>query len=138
MGEGYVALGWDATGGLREIGEDREDLKASVAAAYPGVTPRAVPAWAGQLLRFAFEVRVGDFVVRPEKADATLRFGRVVGDYRWEAEASAFRHLLTVAARPEAVGPLGAVESVGAGALRGRSPAEGTSAHITVSIARDR
>jgi restriction system protein len=39
------------------------------------------------LLRFAFGMRVGDLVIHPRKADATLSFGRVAGDYHWEAGA---------------------------------------------------
>jgi restriction system protein len=39
------------------------------------------------LLRFAFEMRVGDLVVHPCKADSTLSFGRVTGEYRWDAGA---------------------------------------------------
>jgi restriction system protein len=39
------------------------------------------------LLRFAFGMRVGDLVVHPCKADATLSFGRVAGDYRWDPAA---------------------------------------------------
>ena len=41
------------------------------------------------LLRFAFGMRVGDLVVHPCKADATLGFGRVAGDYRWDRAAPA-------------------------------------------------
>ena len=34
-------------------------------------------------------MRVGDLVVHPCRADATLSFGRVAGDYRWDADAPA-------------------------------------------------
>jgi restriction system protein len=32
-------------------------------------------------------MRAGDLVVHPCKADSTLSFGRVAGDYRWESDA---------------------------------------------------
>lgn len=32
-------------------------------------------------------MRVGDLVVHPCKADSTLGFGRVTGDYHWEPDA---------------------------------------------------
>jgi restriction system protein len=62
-------------------------MKAALAEAYPDAKPRAIPVWAGVLLRFAFGMRVGDLVVHPCKADSTLAFGRVAGDYRWDADA---------------------------------------------------
>jgi restriction system protein len=74
-------------GDLRSIGDDREALKAALAEAYPDAKRRAIPVWAGILLRFAFGMRVGDLVVHPCKADSTLSFGRVAGDYRWDPEA---------------------------------------------------
>ena len=43
--------------------------------------------WAGVLLRLAFEMRPGDLVVHPCKADATLSFGRVAGEYSWDPDA---------------------------------------------------
>ena len=72
---------------MRAIGDDRERLKAALAEAYPDVRPRAIPVWAGVLSRFAFEMRVGDLVVHPCKGDSTLSFGRVAGDYYWDAGA---------------------------------------------------
>ena len=62
-------------------------MKAALAEAYADAKPRAIPVWAGVLLRFAFEMEPGDLVVHPCKADSTLSFGRVAGDYRWDAEA---------------------------------------------------
>ncbi|MDQ3934511.1 MAG: hypothetical protein M3340_07750 [Actinomycetota bacterium] len=41
------------------------------------------------LLRFAFEMEVGDLVVHPVKADSSVAVGRVAGDYAWLAEAPA-------------------------------------------------
>jgi restriction system protein len=82
-----VAVGWRRIGDLRAIGADREALKAELAEAYPDAKPRAIPVWAGVLLRFAFEMRVGDLVVHPCKGDSTLSFGRVAGGYRWEPDA---------------------------------------------------
>lgn len=64
-------------------------MKAALAEAHPDAKPRAIPVWAGVLLRFAFEMEPGDLVVHPCKADATLRFGRVAGGYRWDAGAPA-------------------------------------------------
>jgi predicted Mrr-cat superfamily restriction endonuclease len=90
--EGFVALGWRELGDLRRIGTDRDALKAALAAAYPDAKPRAIPAWAGVLLRFAFEMRAGDLVVHPDKRDRTVSVGRLAGDYRFEADELELRH----------------------------------------------
>jgi predicted Mrr-cat superfamily restriction endonuclease len=85
--DGRIAVGWRRIGDLRAIGNDRDALKAALAATHPEAKPRAIPVWAGVLLRFAFEMRPGDLVVHPCKADSTLSFGRVAGDYVWEPDA---------------------------------------------------
>jgi predicted Mrr-cat superfamily restriction endonuclease len=82
-----VAVGWRRIGDLRELGPDRATLKAALSEAYPDAKPGAIPVWAGVLLRFAFEMRPGDLVVHPCKADSTLAFGRVAGGYVWERSA---------------------------------------------------
>jgi restriction system protein len=92
VGDGYISLGWSAIGDLRDVGNDKEAMKATVAAAYPDAKPGAIPVWAGLLLRFAFEMQRGDVVVFPYKADSTLNFGKVDSDYFWEASASDNRH----------------------------------------------
>ena len=84
-----MSLGWRAIGDLRTIGPDRAALKAALAEAYPEARPRALPVWAGVLLRFAFEMAVGDLVVHPVKADSTLAIGRVAGGYAWRPDAPA-------------------------------------------------
>ena len=89
---GYVALGWLPIGDLREIGADRDAMKAALTAAYPQARARAIPVWAGILLRFAFEMAPGDLVVHPSKPDSTINFARVAGPYRFEAEAPLLRH----------------------------------------------
>lgn len=92
VGDGYVALGWSKLADLRVIGNDKEAMKAAVAAAYPDAKPGAIPVWAGQLLRFAFDMQVGDIVVYPFKADSTLNFGRIESEYWWEQGAPDDRH----------------------------------------------
>ena len=43
----------------------------------------AIPVWAGVLLRFGYEMQIGDLVVAPNKSDSTLSFGRVAGNYEY-------------------------------------------------------
>lgn len=92
LGDGFVSVGWDEIGDLTQIGADKDELKGRVKAAYPQAKPGAIPVWAGVLMRFAFDLEVGDLVVYPHKADSTVSFGRVTGDYRYDATAADHRH----------------------------------------------
>ena len=37
--------------------------------------------WAGVLVRFIEEMQVGDYIINPNKADRTLNFGQVDGEF---------------------------------------------------------
>lgn len=74
IGNGFVGIGWDDVGDLTNIGSDKEALKRRIAEIRPDAKPGAIPVWAGVLLRFRFEMQVGDLVVYPYKPEhAQLR-----------------------------------------------------------------
>lgn len=79
-----VAVGWPAMGDLAAIKPDREAFKAKVAEAYPEKKAGAIPNNAGQLFRFAHEMKIGDFVAYPSKQDRKIHLGRVDGPYRYD------------------------------------------------------
>ncbi len=89
---GFVSIGWDEIGDLREVGLARDQLKAALAAKYPDDKPRAIAAWAGTLLRFADEISEGDVVVAPYRPDSTINIGIVTGPYEFHPEAPTHRH----------------------------------------------
>jgi len=93
--EGFISIGWDV-GDIRTIGKDRDGLKAALARAYPEAKAGAIPVWAGILLRFAYEMRPGDIVIAPYRADGTLNFGVVTGEYEYIADAPIHPHRRTV------------------------------------------
>jgi restriction system protein len=84
LGEGFVSVGWDEIGDLRECGRVKDALKQLLAVRYPQAKAGAIPVWAGVLRRFAFEMQVGDYVISPQKADSTVSFGRVSGEYYYD------------------------------------------------------
>jgi restriction system protein len=92
VGNGFIGIGWDEVGDLAAIGSDKELMKQHVAAARPTAKPGAIPVWAGVLLRFAFEMQVGDFVIYPYKPDSTLNFGRIESEYYYDASAPLHRN----------------------------------------------
>ena len=79
-----VALGWSKMGDLSKLPPDREAFKSAVTQAYPDLKPGAIPNNAGQLFRFAHEMKQGDLVIYPSKRDRQLHIGRVEGQYSYD------------------------------------------------------
>jgi restriction system protein len=76
-----IAIGWQALGDLNVLPAQREAFKEVFAKAYPADKAGAVPVKAGILFRFAKEMKVGDIVVYPSKADRLVNIGVVEGNY---------------------------------------------------------
>jgi len=79
-----IAIGWQQIGDLKTLKPDREAFKARVAQVYPEKKSGAVPVIAGQLFRFIYELRIGDLVVYPSRADRQIHFGEIEGDYYFD------------------------------------------------------
>src|SRR3954471_5436010 len=92
IGNGFVGIGWDDIGDLTSIGSDKEELKKRIAEIRSDAKPGAIPVWAGVLLRFRFEMQIGDLVVYPYKPDSTLNFGRIESDYYYDPSAPMHRN----------------------------------------------
>lgn len=82
---GLVVLERPGVRDLHTVGEDRAAVKRELTASYPEARTGTVAAWAGVLLRFAFEPEVGDLLVHPERATRSVSIGRITSDYHWEA-----------------------------------------------------
>jgi restriction system protein len=83
-----IALGWEAIGDLKAIGDNREAFKAYYASKYPNVKPASIPASAGQLFRFVHEMKVGDLVAFPAKRSRTIHLGKITGEYKYVSSQS--------------------------------------------------
>jgi len=81
-----VALGWYKMGDLSGIKADRDAFKHRLAQVYPEKKPRAVSNNAGQLFRFVHEIKTGDLIAYPSKAEKQIHLGRVEGNYVYDAE----------------------------------------------------
>ena len=79
-----VALGWHEMGDLSGIPAEREAFKNRVARVYPEMKPGAKINSASQLFRFLHEMKVGDLVCYPSKADRQIHIGQVVGPYQYD------------------------------------------------------
>lgn len=89
---GFVSVGWDDLGDLTHLEPNRDAFKAMLREARPDMKEGAIPVAAGVLYRFVHEMKPGDLVLYPYKPDSTLAFGRITGDYRWDAGSERHRH----------------------------------------------
>lgn len=76
---GYVAIGWPAMGDLGKIAPTRDAFKEALALAYPDKKQGAIPVDAGSMFKFLHEIKKGDFVIYPSKADRMVNIGRFTG-----------------------------------------------------------
>ncbi len=81
---GFIALGWSKMGDLSTLKADREEFKRMVVKAYPASKPGAIRTYAGELLRFVHEMKVGDIVAFPSKRDRKIHIGHVEGGYKYD------------------------------------------------------
>lgn len=89
---GFIAIGWDELGDLRELPNDRATIKDRLAATYPNVSLGAIRAWAGVIARFRFDMQPGDVVIAPNKADSTVNIGRVTGPFYVQSDVEVHRN----------------------------------------------
>ena len=87
-----IALSWAEMPDLSTIQPNRDSFKAVVARAFPSAKPGAIPNYTGQLFRFVHEMKKGDLVVYPSKADRIINIGQVVGDYVYQGKNEAYPH----------------------------------------------
>lgn len=90
--QGFVSIGWDELGDLRQLPRTWDSFKSELARVYPERKPQAIAGWAGVLTRFRDDMQVGDVVVAPYKPDSTVNIGLVASEYYFEAGAPVHRH----------------------------------------------
>jgi hypothetical protein len=83
IGSCEVSIGWQELGDPRKVGNDREALKALLTEQYPDAKSGAIPGWAGMLIRFVYEMQIGDLVVYSGKADESFNIGKITGEYEY-------------------------------------------------------
>jgi restriction system protein len=80
-----IALGWVEFGTLEGL-KTREAFKQKYTQVYPDASVQSVATSAGQLYRFVYEVKVGDFVVFPSKGDRHVHIGEITGEYMYRPD----------------------------------------------------
>lgn len=88
-----VALSWNAMSDLGSLPADRDAIKAQLIQAYPDKKERYYWIAAGQLFRFAHEMRQGDLIIYPSKRDKRVHIGEINGAYQYMTKgADSFPH----------------------------------------------
>lgn len=84
--ENRVYVTWDNLDvNLAKLGE-RSALVAQMTKRYHDAKPKKIMNWASQVWPFAHEIKNGDLVVLPLKAQPAIQIGQVVGEYQFEPE----------------------------------------------------
>lgn len=90
--DGVIAIGWPRMGDLSELPDNREAFKERHRKVYPEAKKGNTPVAAGMLIRFAYEVAVGDYVVYPSKSDRKINIGVIEGKYYYVPDREEYRH----------------------------------------------
>jgi restriction system protein len=94
--QGFISIGFAGVGDVRKIGNHKDAMKLAIQRANPYAKAGAIPVWTGIVLRFAYEMKVGDLVIAPFKRDSTLNFGVITGEYTFNDEVPIHKHRRTV------------------------------------------
>jgi restriction system protein len=80
-----VALGWHEVGDLSRLPAERDAFKSRVGDVYPDWKTGKKINGASQLFRFVHEMREGDLVCYPSKADRQIHIGKIAGRYQFDS-----------------------------------------------------
>ena len=82
--QGIIGIGWNQVGDFRSIASSRDAFKEKVDATYPGSKKGYIALVAGMLYRFLHEMKIGDYVIFPSKADRMVNIGKITGEYDYQ------------------------------------------------------
>lgn len=88
--ENVIAIGWELTGDLSKIENNREAFKEHYSKSYPEAKKGSIATGAGMLYRFVHEVQIGDYVVFPSKVDRMINIGIIEGDYTYNSNEQVY------------------------------------------------
>lgn len=86
-----VSIGWEGLPDLSGV-TDRTQLSALMSARYTEEKPSTLSNWVRQVWTFAKSMRIGDLIAMPLKSSPAIQFGKIAGDYAFNAEQSGAQH----------------------------------------------
>ncbi|WP_028926266.1 restriction endonuclease [Pseudonocardia acaciae] len=84
--KGVVGIGWGELGDLTGLAS-LDEVRERVAASYPNEKPGTLENWSRQVNTFLNWIKPEEIVALPLKESPSVAFGRVTGEYRYDATA---------------------------------------------------
>ncbi len=81
--KGIVAIGWNDVGDLSQI-TNPDQIKNVVRKTYSDYKPAKKSITAGQLIRFKFNFKLGDYVITYNPEDREYLIGEIISDYMYD------------------------------------------------------
>ncbi|MCL5272731.1 MAG: restriction endonuclease [Gammaproteobacteria bacterium] len=82
--EKRVYVTWDKLNVDLSKLSQRSDLTVVMTKIYPDDKPKAIQNWVGQVWPFVHEIKTGDLVILPLKAQPAIQIGEVIGEYQYK------------------------------------------------------
>ena len=82
---GFTGIGWKETGDLSDVADGVMVAARWLSAAHRDDKASSIRAAVGNISRFLFDIKTGDWVITPESDRQWLRYGQVIGNYRYDA-----------------------------------------------------
>lgn len=80
---GIIAIGWNDVGDMANF-RSNEYIKKAVKRNYPEYKTGRVNVTAGQLSRFVFDFKRGDYAITYDPEERKYHIGKIVSDYRYD------------------------------------------------------
>ena len=90
-----VAIGWNDVGDLSKVSKP-EDIKQIVKEKYPDYKVSKLNITAGQLARFRFDFKKGDYVITYNPEKRIYLVGEIAGDYEYNTRLTEYFHVRRV------------------------------------------
>ena len=90
-----VAIGWKDLGNLGEVSES-DQVRALLSARFPGKKSGWLAMSAGQVSKFRFEIKPGDWVVTYDPESRQYLIGKIDGDYTYDPKLLEYPHIRKV------------------------------------------
>lgn len=91
----YVAIGWNKLGDISNI-KNKDKLKELVESKYNYTKKSQLSTAAGQISRFLFEFKQGDYVLSYDPSKRVYLVGQIDTDYNYNKELSEYHHIRKV------------------------------------------
>lgn len=79
-----IAISWGELGDL-SVFDGQESLRKKYAEAFPDASAQSALTNSWQLFHFAFDVKVGDYILFPSKSQHKIYIGEITGGYRFDS-----------------------------------------------------